>query len=158
MSKAVFVGSVSSAIVVADQVTKWMVRSELPLHDGIPAEDALHRGPHPAPVEEQDRADCAELDRDLERARRPVEEARGHDQVAGAADREELGHPLDQPHDDAEPPVRRRRGGPCIPDPGPEAHNTESGATQAMPNAWATPSLVTLPASTLAATSSLPTR
>jgi signal peptidase II len=36
MSKAVFVGSVSSAIVVADQVTKWMVRSELPLHDGIP--------------------------------------------------------------------------------------------------------------------------
>ena len=36
MSKAVFVGAVSGTIVVLDQITKWMVRNELPLHDGLP--------------------------------------------------------------------------------------------------------------------------
>ena len=36
MSKAVFVTLVSSTVVVLDQLTKWLVRSELPLHDGVP--------------------------------------------------------------------------------------------------------------------------
>lgn len=36
MSKAVFVTLVSSTVVVLDQATKWMVRNELPLHDGVP--------------------------------------------------------------------------------------------------------------------------
>jgi len=35
MNKGVFVGLVSSTIVVFDQITKWMVRNELPLHDGV---------------------------------------------------------------------------------------------------------------------------
>ena len=36
MNKGVFVGLVSTSVVVLDQLTKWMVRSELPLHDGVP--------------------------------------------------------------------------------------------------------------------------
>ncbi|MFN8644002.1 MAG: signal peptidase II [Candidatus Binatia bacterium] len=36
MNKAVFVTAVSSSVVVLDQVTKWLVRNELPLHDGVP--------------------------------------------------------------------------------------------------------------------------
>jgi signal peptidase II len=36
MNKGVFVGVVSTSVVVLDQFTKWMVRSELPLHDGVP--------------------------------------------------------------------------------------------------------------------------
>ena len=36
MNKGVFVGLVSTSVVVLDQLTKWLVRSELPLHDGVP--------------------------------------------------------------------------------------------------------------------------
>jgi signal peptidase II len=36
MSKAAFVTLVSSTVVVHDQLTKWLVRNELPLHDGVP--------------------------------------------------------------------------------------------------------------------------
>lgn len=36
MRKGVFVGLVSASVVVLDQLTKWLVRSELPLHDGVP--------------------------------------------------------------------------------------------------------------------------
>jgi signal peptidase II len=35
MNKAAFVTAVSSAVVVLDQLTKWLVRNELPLHDGF---------------------------------------------------------------------------------------------------------------------------
>lgn len=36
MSKTVFVTAIAGAVVVADQVTKWLVRNELPMHDGLP--------------------------------------------------------------------------------------------------------------------------
>lgn len=36
MNKALFVGSISSAIVALDQLTKWMVRSDLEMHDVLP--------------------------------------------------------------------------------------------------------------------------
>ena len=36
MNKGVFVGLVSTSVVVVDQLSKWLVRRELPLHDGVP--------------------------------------------------------------------------------------------------------------------------
>lgn len=36
MNKALFVGSISSAVVALDQLTKWMVRSDLEMHDVLP--------------------------------------------------------------------------------------------------------------------------
>ncbi|HSP98578.1 MAG TPA: signal peptidase II [Candidatus Dormibacteraeota bacterium] len=36
MNKGVFVGLVSTSVVVLDQLSKWLVRRELPLHDGVP--------------------------------------------------------------------------------------------------------------------------
>lgn len=36
MNKGLFVGLISTSVVILDQITKWMVRNELPLHDGIP--------------------------------------------------------------------------------------------------------------------------
>ena len=36
MNKGLFVGLISTSVIILDQLTKWMVRSELPLHDGVP--------------------------------------------------------------------------------------------------------------------------
>lgn len=36
MSKTAFVALVASGVVVLDQLTKWAVRTELPLHDSVP--------------------------------------------------------------------------------------------------------------------------
>src|SRR5690606_18318017 len=97
-------------------------------------------------VEHEDRGDRPGLDRDLHRRVGAPEPGVGDDQVAGAADREELGEALDHAEDDgvqgSDRLSARRQG---------VAQSTRPAATHSIPNAAATPSCVTWPASTFAA-------